>query len=575
MPIARQMAGFALGERVSGNSALLRSLESIYKTKCAARSILQGDTKPGKYTKSHKGPSSTNEGEKGATSQDVATVLDAFSSSISQIKKAVDVGRSSDLPRMKTLNQITASDLLMIPVQVQAPTAAEEANTTDGDLDASVFFFDYSHCNGKPLQMQVAELRQHPEMLKKFQEEVVANRRKQILDERNHQNKLRMQHREALMRSFSCSYAAKPIIENFPAHNKALIAQGFYSPESQYMRTLKCAQALDTHIDDIYNRRDCLDAELLTKKLMTIRKTSEKPILPQTFIRQRTELGQFVCFTARLALLFQIATNFCEIRMNNDYMASAATMIQYTYRAHSASLMYKKIASSTIRIQRASLAFLNRLRRQKRQKALANVKQFLLGLYVRNVWPSAAIVHMNAGNLILREMQFYKLRKLARLELIVLLLAKIDRLDTFSRIRDMGYQAHLREIALEANRKKKPGEGAKKPPVQQPLEHFNPSPDEVEKDLLPPETLLVVARVYLTAALQFHQSELENVTRQNANRDENISVFLLLPSYACSSALLKTARENLPEFRVMLTEYFNTELDLLELGPRYPDNNQP
>lgn len=138
MPTARQWQA-SLSESEYLEIVHFWGLSNLYKTKCAARSILQGDTKPGKYTKSHKGPSSINEEEKGATSQDVATVLDAFSNSISQIKKAVDVGRSSDLPRMKTLNQITASDLLMIPVQVQAPTAAEEANTTDGDLDASVF----------------------------------------------------------------------------------------------------------------------------------------------------------------------------------------------------------------------------------------------------------------------------------------------------------------------------------------------------------------------------------------------------------------------------------------------------
>lgn len=95
--------------------------------------------------------------------------------------------------------------------------------------------------------MQVAELRQHPEMLKKFQEEVIANRRKQILDERNRQNKLRMQHREALMRSFSCSYAAKPIIENFPAHNKALIAQGFTARVTVYAYTKMCTGFGYTH----------------------------------------------------------------------------------------------------------------------------------------------------------------------------------------------------------------------------------------------------------------------------------------------------------------------------------------
>lgn len=140
--------------------------------------------------------------------------------------------------------------------------------------------------------------------------------------------------------------------------------------------------------------------------------------------------------------------------MNNDYMTSAAIIIQYTYRVHRASLTYKQTKASTIRIQRASLAFLNRLRRQRRQKALVNVKQFLLGIYMKNVWPAAAIMHMNAGNTILRELRLYKARKLARLELLVLLLAKIDRLDTFSRLRNTGYQAHLRELALDANKKK-------------------------------------------------------------------------------------------------------------------------
>lgn len=574
MSTTRQIAGLSLGERVSGNSALMESLASLYKTKYAARSILQSDARASRGAKSHKGPSSADHGEKGATSQEVASVLDNLSNSISQIKKSTDVGRSSDMPKMKTLNQITAADLVMIPVQTQAPTTAEETNANDGDFDESVFFFDYSHCNGKPLQAQVAELRQRPEMLRRFQEEVNISRRKQILDERERQNRLRVLHREKMMRSMSCACAAKPIIENFPAHNKFLISQGFYSPESQYMRTMRQAEALDAHIYDIYYRRDCLDAELLERKLMTIKKASEKPILPQTFIRQRTELGQFVCFTARLALLFKVATNFCEIRMNNDYMTNAAIMIQYTYRVHSASLMYKKIRTSTVRIQRASLVFLNRLRRQKRLKALASVKQFLLGLYVKNVWPGAAIMHMNSGNIIVRGLQAYRARKLARLELIVLLLGRIDRLDTFSRIRDAGYQAHLREIALEMNRKKKPGEGTKKPPVQQPLESFNPSPDEVANDLLSPESLLVIARVYLTAAMQFHRSELEAAARQNTNKDEEISVFLLLPSYTCSSALLKTARENLPEFRIMLTEYLNTELDLLELGPRFPEDAQ-
>lgn len=577
MPATQQIAGLALGERVSGNSALMGSLESLYKAKCAARSILQSNARTTKCAKSRKGQFPANDDEKGATSQEVASVLDTLSSSISQIKKTTDLGRSSDVPRVQTLNQITASDLLMIPAQVQAPTATEETNTNDRDFDSSVFFFDYSHCNGKSLQAQVAELRQHPELLRSFQEEVIANKRKQVLDERNRQNKLRMQHREKMMRSLSCSYAAKPIIENFPAYNKALISQGFYSPESQHMRTLKHAEALDAHIDNIYYKRDCLDADLLARKLLTIRKPSEKPILPQTFIRQRTELGQFVCFTARLALLFQVATRFCEIRMNNDYMTSAAIIIQYTYRVHRASLTYKQTKASTIRIQRASLAFLNRLRRQKRQKALVNVKQFLLGLYMKNVWPAAAIINMNAGNTILRELRLYKARKLARLELLVLLLAKIDRLDTFSRLRNTGYQAHLRELALDANKKKKPGEGARKPPAQYSIEHFNPSPDEVEKDLLAPEILLIIARVYLTAAFQFHQSELEAVgcrnADANANKDNTISALLLLPSYVCSSALLKTARENLPEFRVMLTDYLSTELDLLEFGPRFPDEH--
>lgn len=573
MSTTRQIAGISLGERISGNSALMGSLATLYKTKYAARSILQSDSRTGKGTKSHKGQSLIDSGEKCATSQEVALVLDNFSNSMSQIKKSTDIGRSSDIPKAKTLNQITAADLVMIPIQAQAPTTIEETNANDGDLDESVFFFDYSHCNGKPLQAQVAELRQHPEMLRKFQEEVNATKLKQILNERDRQNRLRMLHREKMMRSISCSYAAKPIIENFPAYNRSLISQGFYSPETQYIRTIRQAEALDAHICEIYDRRDCLNANILEKKLMTIRRATEKPILPQTFIKQRTELGQFIYFTARLALLFQVATNFCEIRMNNDYMTNAAITIQYTYRVHSASLMYKKIRASTIRIQRASLVFLNRLRRQKRLKALACVKRFLLCLYLKNTWPGAAITHINSCNIILRELQAYKARKMARLELIVLLLKKIDHLDTFSRIRNTRYQAHLREVALEMNGKKKPGDGIKKPPVQQPLENFNPSIDEVTNDLLSSETLLVIARVYLTAAIQYHRTELEATARKNANNDEAISVFLLLPSYACSSALLKTARENLPEFRVMLTEYLNTELDLLELGPRVPEDS--
>lgn len=527
----------------AASSALVRSLNASLRAQCAAQ--LGGRTLARSQTVSH---AAQVVEDQGATCSEVGQSLEALTGTFTKIKRAMEPVRTTSEVKTKSIAQLTAADLALL--QPQAQTVVEEPSEGHGGLDDSTSGFDFTHCTGKTLQAQVAELRAHPELLKRLQQEIEKERAERQAAARAKQIRMREEHRAKLIQIAGGSMTAKPIITNFIGHHRQLLGRGEFSPASRIQQLYLNGVELDARIEDVFTRRDEIDAELEQQRLRSIKVPNLKPILPHTFINQRIELGRYLAFTSRLALLYDVCLHYSTVQLNNAYILKAAVMIQYYYRAHHASLQYKETRAATIKIQRNALVFLNALRLKKRRRALQTVRDFLLDLYLKNTWVGAAVIHVNAAKTIMSRLRIYRTKKLARLEAITLQLSKVDH-----------------DLMLEKRPPPSPSKGGKKgnpapapPPVDQPSAN--------DSLLLGEENYRVIARVYLAAAYTFHAAALD--TCYAAMCDEKAAApayCILIPSYEASTTLLTEARSALPEFRAHLTSFLTSELTVLEIGP--------
>ncbi|TNJ26411.1 hypothetical protein GMRT_14674 [Giardia muris] len=527
----------------AASSALVRSLNTSLRAQCAAQ--LGGRTLARSQTVTH---AAQVVEEQGATCSEVGQSLEALTGTFTRIKRAMEPIRTTSEVKTKSVAQLTAADLALL--QPQAQTVVEEPSEGHGGLDDSTSGFDFTHCTGKTLQAQVAELRTHPELLKRLQQEIEKERAERQAAARAKQLRMREEHRAKLIQIAGGNITAKPIITNFIGHHRHLLERGDFSPAARIQQLYLNGVELDSRIEDVFIRRDEIDAELEQQRIRSIKVPNPKPILPHTFINQRIEIGRYLAFTSRLALLYEVCLQYSTVQLNNEYISGAAVVIQYYYRFHHASLLYKQTRAAAIKIQRCSLTFLNSLRLKKRRRALQAVSDFLLSLYLKNTWVGAAVVHVNAAKTIMSRLREYRVKKLARIEAIVLQLFRVDH-----------------GITLEKRPPPSPLKGGKKgappsapPPTDQPTEN--------NALLLGEENYRIIARIYLAAAYAFYAATLDACyTKMSDEKVPQPAYCILIPSYEASTILLTEARSALPEFRAHLTSFLTSELTVLEVGP--------
>lgn len=340
--------------------------------------------------------------------------------------------------------------------------------------------------------------------------------------------------------------ALPPLIPDYVKYNRKLSQTDYYAPEAKALREGYKALQEETRADIVltnFEAAQAWDQERRLSEYDSKIRNAPGPILPQTFILQRNRLGELIYLTSRLACLFRTAQRYSEATLNNAHISTAATRIQYTFRAYAARRDLQRMQLAATRIQLAGLAYVNRVRLARRRHCLMVVGQTLLRLYRQNTWPAAVYQHYHGALCISTWLQHYRRRKLARLEYIRAALKVYDASVTEEYLRQAKVRAAEAFLRAESKKKTKrdPTTGKKILPVPP---STRVSPEEVAAAVFTPDLINIIGRLIYRHIAEVNADELDRIFTYNMQhcRGHMGACFSFVPSDECLTAVVHNAK---------------------------------